>query len=87
MEEDFAAKCSSELLIPAFTKGQKQLTAKKVETTGQIATVRIHIELIIGEIAPITFIKSLIDECDEDLVPAIDKLVCFSCEFINWECL
>ena len=41
--EDFAVNCSSELFIPAFTKGQKQLTAKKVEITRQIATVRIHV--------------------------------------------
>ena len=85
LEEDFAAEWSSELFIPAFTKGQKQLTAKEVETTRQIATVRIHLEPIIGEIKnrfrildgplPITFIKSLIDECGENLVPTIEKLV------------
>ena len=71
LEEDFATECSSELFIPAFTKGQKQLTAKEVETTRQTATVRVHIERIIAEIKnrfrilssplPITFIKSLID--------------------------
>ena len=57
-------------------------------------------ESIIGEIKnrcrildgslPITFIKSLIDECGKDLVPTIDTLVtvcvcvCISCVFINW---
>ena len=71
LEEHFAAECNSELFIPLFTKEQKQLTAKEVATTRQIATVRIHIERIIGEIKnrfriydgplPITFIKSLID--------------------------
>ena len=50
LEEDFATECSSELLIPSFTKGQKQSAAKEVETTCQIATVRILIEHIIGEI-------------------------------------
>ena len=50
LEEKFAAECSSELFIPAFTKGQKQLTTKEVETTRQITTVRIHLEPIIGEI-------------------------------------
>ena len=37
-------------MIVAFTKGQKQLTAKEVETTRQTATVRVHIERIIAEI-------------------------------------
>ena len=93
MEEDFAAECSSELFIPAFTEGQKQLIAKEVETTRQIATVTIHIERIIGEIKnrfrilddplPITFIKSLIDECGEDLVPTIDKLVTVCASLVN----
>ena len=85
LEEEFAAECSSELFIPAFTKGQKQLTAK-VDTTCQIATVRIHIEHIIGEIKnrfrildgplPIT-------ECGEDLVPTIDKLVTVCASLVN----
>ena len=57
------------------------MTAKEVETIGQIPTVRIHIECIIEEIKnrfrildgplPITFIKSLIDDCCEDLIPTI----------------
>ena len=98
LEEDFAAEYSSELFIPGFKKGQltakeKQLTAKEVETTRQIATVRTHIERIIGEIKnlfrildgrlPITFIKSLIDECGEDLVPTIDKLVTVGATLVN----
>ena len=69
LEENFAAECSSELFIQAFTKEKKQLTAKEVEITCEITTVRIHTECIIGEIKncfgildgplPITFTKSL----------------------------
>ena len=93
MEEDFAAECSSKLFITAFIKGQKQMTAKEVETTCQIATVRIYIERIIGEIKncfrilggplAITFIKSLIDECGENLVPTKDKLVTVCASLVN----
>ena len=36
LEEDFAAECSSEFFVTAFTKGQKQMTVKEIETTSQI---------------------------------------------------
>ena len=108
MKEDFVAECSSELFIRAFIEGQKQLTAKEAETTRQIATARIHMERIIGVTKncfrildgplPITFIKSLIDECGEDLLPTIDKLVTVCASVVNlstgivysdclWSCL
>ncbi|KAJ8050600.1 hypothetical protein HOLleu_03863 [Holothuria leucospilota] len=48
LTDDFAALCGAELLIPAFTKGRKQLTAKEVETTRKIAKVYIHVERVIG---------------------------------------
>ena len=93
LEEDFAAECSSEFFIPAFTKGQKQMTLKEVEATRQIATARIHIERIIGETKnrltilrdplPITFIKSLIDEFGDDLAPTIDKVVTAYASLVN----
>ena len=44
----FAARSSSELLIPAFTKEKSQLSAKEVEVSRKIASVRIHIERVIG---------------------------------------
>lgn len=39
--------CAS-LKIPAFTKGKKQLSAHEVEETRKIASVRIHVERVIG---------------------------------------
>jgi hypothetical protein len=36
------------LNIPAFTKGKDQLDSADVEQTRKIATVRIHVERIIG---------------------------------------
>ena len=58
-----------------------------------LSSVRIHVERIIGGIKnrfrildgllPITFIKSLIDECGEDLVPTVDKLVTASVSLVN----
>ena len=46
LTDEFAAKCGVELVIASFTKGKNQLSAKEVETTRQIATIRIHIERV-----------------------------------------
>ncbi|XP_065654742.1 uncharacterized protein LOC136081359 [Hydra vulgaris] len=48
LQDDFAANSSSELLIPAFTRNKLQLSADEVETSRKIASVRIHIERVIG---------------------------------------
>jgi hypothetical protein len=40
--------CCLLLIIPSFTKGKKQLSAKEVETSRKISSVRIHIERVIG---------------------------------------
>nr|XP_012564768.2 uncharacterized protein LOC101238994 [Hydra vulgaris] len=37
-----------ELKIPGFTKGKLQLTCSDVETTRKIASVRVHVERVIG---------------------------------------
>ena len=46
--DDFAAGCSVELIIPLFTKGKPPLPAREVESSRKIASVRIHIERVIG---------------------------------------
>lgn len=37
--DEFAAGCGVELIIPSFTRGKKQLSAKEVETTRHIASI------------------------------------------------
>ena len=85
LEDDFAAGCSAELIIPAFTKGKKQLSAKEVETTRKIANVRIHVERVIGNLKkrfailsqgslPINLVKGKSNEV-MDATPNIEKLV------------
>jgi hypothetical protein len=70
--------CSAELIIPSFTKGKKQLSAKEVETSRKISSVRIHIERVIGlkknrytilkGPLPIIVIKSFSDEVEDWIV-------------------
>ena len=83
--EEFAAGSSSELLIPAFTKGKTQLSAREVEVTHKIASVRIHIERVIGLLRnrytilkgtlPLRLIKSIKDEKNCSIIANCDKLV------------
>ena len=47
IEDSVAFYCAS-LKIPAFTRGKKQLSAYEVEETRMIASVRIHVERVIG---------------------------------------
>ena len=46
--DEFAAGCGVELITPSFCRGKKQLTAKEVEMSRQISSIRIRIERIIG---------------------------------------
>ena len=39
----------AKLEIPVFTWGKQQLSRKEVEKTRQLATVRIHVERVIGQ--------------------------------------
>ena len=48
LSKDFALNSGTELLIPAFTHGKKQLSATEVEGTRKIVSVHLHIERVIG---------------------------------------
>ena len=58
IEEDIA-NSSAELIIPAFTRGKKQLSQRDVETTRRIAHVRIHVERAIGRIKNFKILKDI----------------------------
>ena len=91
--EEFAAGSSSELLIPAFTKGKTQLSAKEVETSRKIASVRIHIERVIGlvrnrytilkGIIPLRIVKSIKDEANSSILANCDKIVIVCAALVN----
>lgn len=69
IEEEIKRR-GAELHIPAFTKGKSQLHPREIESTRNIANVRIHVERIIGQLRqkftvlhqfkfPITLIKKM----------------------------
>lgn len=71
ISEDLAARNSS-LLIPAFTRGQKQLSQRDVEKTRKLAHVRIHVERAIERIKNF---KILCTTMSMNLVPHVDNIV------------
>ena len=84
LEEDFA-NIGVELIMPAFTKGKKQLSAADVDRSRRISCVRIHIERVIGLMRnrytilkgtlKLSDIKSSVDESDDLTLARIDKIV------------
>ena len=85
LHDDFAAGSSTELLTPAFTKDKDQLSAHEVEISRKIASVRIHIERVIGlmknrytilkGIIPLRTVKSIKDEAVSSALANCDKIV------------
>lgn len=71
----------AEVRLPAFTRGKKQLSPLCVEDTRHIASVRIHVERIIGSVRQQYFIfKGLLSldyliKRENDTLPQIDKIV------------
>jgi len=87
--QDSAGMYCAEVKIPAFARGKKQLSKMEVDTTRQLAHVRIHVERVIGVVRqkyiilqstlPINMIM-----CDNDEnISTIDKIVTICCALCN----
>lgn len=93
LQDDFAAACGAELLLPAFKKKQKQLSAKQVETSRKISSVRIHIERVIGLLknrytilkgpVPIQCVNSLKEESLGSTLASCDKIITVCSALVN----
>jgi hypothetical protein len=87
LQDDFALR-QCKLIVPAFTRGKKHLSAKEVEYSRTISNVRIHIERVIGVLKnrytilhgtlPIALVKR-----SDDVVPTIDKIMTVCCALCN----
>ena len=88
LQEDFALNSGTKLIIPAFTRGKPQLSGREIESTRKIASVKIHIERVIGliknrytilkGIMPICSVKSIKDEQLEYTLSNCDRMWCIS---------
>ena len=85
LHEEFATKCGAELLTPSFTKGKKQLSAREVEISRKISSVRIHVERVIGLVKnrytilkgtmPVRSVQSITDESLNITLSSCDRIV------------
>ena len=94
LQDEFAAGAGVELIILAFTKGKPQLSAKEVEITLQLASIRIHVEQVIGLLKnrfnilsscplPMTVIKSFSDEGLVCKTTSVEKIATVRAVMIN----
>ncbi|XP_078605565.1 uncharacterized protein LOC144878628 [Branchiostoma floridae x Branchiostoma japonicum] len=77
------------LVIPAFTKGKAQLDPIDVEKSRGIASVRIHVERVIGLLRrKYTFLQGTIPTdylvCRESEVPLIDRIIRVCSALVNF---
>ena len=70
VEEELATK-RAVLGIPAFTRAKKQMTAKDIDISIQIAYVRIHVERVIGYLEKFTILNNAIPINQVDLTDNI----------------
>ena len=86
IQESVGYYCA-EVKLPAYTRGKKQLSQLEVDTTRQLARVRIHVERVIGLIRnkytilqstiPISMINTTDNAC------MLDKVVFICCALCN----
>ena len=86
--ESVALYCA-EIKIPAFTKGKRQLSSLDVESSRRIASVRIHVERVIGNVRnKYSILQSILPldylmKKDGNNFSTIDKMVLTCCGLVN----
>ena len=80
---------SAEVKIPAFTRGKSQLTAYEFESTRKLASLRIHVERVIGMLtSKYTIVNSdiptdLLFAREGETITTLDKIVVVGCALVN----
>lgn len=74
IETELATK-GAHLKIPKFTHGKKQMAARDIEYSRQIAHVRIHVERVIGRLRKFTILQSIIPVSQVDLLDDVMVII------------
>lgn len=87
MVEDFALR-GAKLIMPAFTKGKRQLSAKEVEESRLMSRARIHVERVIGRTKDFKILNhtlpiSLFKGKDNGDFSTCEKLISVVCGIVN----
>lgn len=87
MKDDFAMY-GVNLMVPAFTKGKKQLTAQEVEMSRQMSRARIHIERVIGRIKEFKILSdtlpiTLVKKKGQSTVTTVEKFITIAAAIVN----
>lgn len=79
----------AEVITPAYRRGKNQLSGREIEDTRKLASVRIHVERIIGVLKQKYTILDdklplvLVNKKSEDEFAFIDKVVVVCCSLVN----
>ena len=88
IKESVGLYCAT-LVLPAFTKGKRQLSGIEVEQTRKIANVRIHVERVIGNLRQKYSFLGTTQPIDHSVCKAgegsttLDKIVTVCCSLTN----
>ena len=90
MIRESVSRKQAKLVIPAFTKGREQLDPIGVEKTRALASVRIHVERVIGLLCcKYTILQSTLptsflnNDNAQDEVPIIDRIIKVCSALVN----
>ena len=70
------ASLGATLKFPHFTKKKSQLSGKEVDTSRQLSSVRIHVEMVIGQVKNIHMLRNIVPLTQMDLLDNIMVIVC-----------
>ncbi|XP_074534861.1 uncharacterized protein LOC141797427 isoform X2 [Halichoeres trimaculatus] len=88
IKESVCMMCA-EVKTPAFTRGQRQLDAKDIEQTRSLASLRIHVERVVGAVRDKYKILSskipieMVLPCEGEEITFLDKIVVVCCALTN----
>ena len=74
------------LKMPSFTKGKKQLSAKEVDESRQLARVRIHVEMVIGRLKNFRILNTVVPISQIDLLDHVMVVICAATNLIKQKC-